>query len=309
MARPLRIEFAGALYHVTSRGNARASIFLEDADRHRFLERLGEMVATYRWECHAYCLMTNHFHLLVGTPEPNLSAGMRRLNGFYAQWFNDRHGRVGHVLQGRFTAIVVEREAHLAELARYVVLNPVRAGMVRSPERYEWSSLRAAVGLAPAPPWLDCRSIVERFGSPRRYLEFVHEGIGGPSPWADREGVILGSEAFADRLTPRIAEKSLEPEHTRGERLCPRPSLAAVFTPADCSTRSGRDARIREVARSGRYSIAEIGRFLGLHYSTVSKIASAPLRPAARRQLVRPLAGGAPSDAGRASSSNSRFKI
>jgi len=279
MARPLRIEFPGALYHVTSRGNARQPIYLDDTDRRRFLEGLGDMVTTHRWVCHAYCLMTNHYHLLLGTPEPNLSTGMRRLNGSYAQWFNFRHDRVGHVLQGRFTAILVERESHLAELARYVVLNPVRAGMVRSPERYEWSSLRAAAGLAPAPSWLDSGPMLCRFGSSRRYLEFVHEGIAAASPWADRKGIVLGSEAFADRLSQRIAEKAHEQEHTRNERQCPRPDLAAAFPPADCSTRAARDARIREIARSGRYSIAEIGRFLGLHYSTVSKIASAPPHP------------------------------
>ena len=130
MARPLRIEFPGALYHVTSRGNARAPIFLEDRDRRQLLRILSDVVERYRWVCHAYCLMTNHYHLLVETPEANLSRGMRQLNGLYTQRFNRAHERVGHILQGRFGAVLVERDAHLLELARYVVLNPVRAGMV-----------------------------------------------------------------------------------------------------------------------------------------------------------------------------------
>ena len=140
MARPLRIEFEGALYHVTSRGNARQAIFLDDEDRERFLERLGKVVDRFGWLCHAYCLMTNHYHLLLETPAANLSRGMQLLNGTFTQAFNRRHGRVGHVLQGRFKGILVEKESHLLELARYVVLNPVRAGVVRHPREYGWSS-------------------------------------------------------------------------------------------------------------------------------------------------------------------------
>lgn len=143
MARPLRIEYPGALYHLTSRGNARASIYADDRDRRRFLDVLGEVVESYRWCCHAYCLMPNHYHLVVDTPLANLSRGMRQLNGLYTQRYNRRHSRVGHVFQGRFKGILVERESHMLELARYVVLNPVRAGIVGAPEDYAWSSLRA----------------------------------------------------------------------------------------------------------------------------------------------------------------------
>jgi putative transposase len=279
MARPLRIEFPGALYHVTSRGNARQPIYLDDVDRRRFLEHLGEVVALHRWRCHAYCLMTNHYHLLLETPQPNLSAGMRRLNGPYAQWFNVRHDRVGHLLQGRFGAVVVERESHLAELARYVVLNPVRAGIVASPEEYAWSSLRAAVGLAAAPPWLITLPMVSRFGSPRRYLAFVHEGIAAGSPWAARKGIVLGSDEFAQRVASRMDGQAEEPEYPRKQR---RQELTASLLPADRSTRAtrtARNARIRELVRSGRYSMVEISRFLGLHYSTVTRIAAASTSP------------------------------
>ena len=149
MARPLRIEFPGALYHVTARGNARAPIFLEDADRQLLLATLGDANERHGWLCHAYCLMPNHYHLLLGTPDANLSRGMRQLNGLYTQRFNRRHDRVGHVFQGRFKGILVEREAHLLELARYIVLNPVRAGIVACAEAYRWSSLRATQDLTP----------------------------------------------------------------------------------------------------------------------------------------------------------------
>jgi REP element-mobilizing transposase RayT len=141
MARPLRIEFPGAIYHVTSRGNAQASIFLDDIGRSAFLAVLGLTMRRFNVICHAYCLMTNHFHLLLETPDANLSKAMRQFNSVYTQAFNRRHGRVGHVLQGRFKSIVVDRDAYLLELCRYIVLNPVRAGMVKEP----WLSTRGPV--------------------------------------------------------------------------------------------------------------------------------------------------------------------
>ena len=148
MARPLRIEYEGALYHLTSRGNARERIFFTDSDREAFLGILGDVVERFGWLCHAYCLMTNHYHLLIETPNANLSRGMRHLNGVYTQWINRHNKRTGHIFQGRFRSILVEKESHLLELARYVVLNPVRAKMVRSPRDWRWSSYRATSGLS-----------------------------------------------------------------------------------------------------------------------------------------------------------------
>ena len=133
MARPLRIEFPDAVYHITSRGNGRADIYLDERDRESFLQILGDVCRRMRWVCYAYCLMTNHYHLVIETPDANLARGMRQLNGVYTQCFNRHHGHTGHVFQGRYKAILVDRDAYLLELARYVVLNPVRAGMVKSP--------------------------------------------------------------------------------------------------------------------------------------------------------------------------------
>ena len=130
MARPLRIEIAGGLYHVTSRGDRREEIYLTDVDREAWLDIFGEVCRRYHWVCHAYCLMTNHYHIVVETVEGNLSKGMRHLNGVYTQWFNRTHGRIGHVFQGCYKGILVEKDSYLLELARYVVLNPVRARMV-----------------------------------------------------------------------------------------------------------------------------------------------------------------------------------
>ena len=281
MARPLRIEFPGALYHVTSRGNARAPIFIDDVDRRFFLDRLGDVVESHHWICHSYCLMTNHYHVLVETPEANLSRGMRKLNGQYSQRFNRRHERVGHVLQGRFTGLVVERESHLLELARYVVLNPVRAGMVVAAEDYPWSSLRATAGLSAVPSWLTPRELVARFGSRSRYLEFVREGVGAGSPWTARRGALVGSEEFVERLAGRLDLKAAELEFPRKERLAHRERLEALFPPAVARDRALRNDRIRELTGSGRYTAAEIGRHLALHYSTVSRIVAAKPGPTA----------------------------
>src|SRR4029077_14091805 len=135
MARPLRIEYDGALYHVTSRGNDRKAIFKNDRDRELFLNTLAQVTERFHWICYAYCLMNNHYHLVIETPDGNLSKGMRQFNGVYTQAFNKRHGRVGHVFQGRFKAILVQKDTHFVEVCRYVVLNPVRAKTVRHPRQ------------------------------------------------------------------------------------------------------------------------------------------------------------------------------
>jgi putative transposase len=153
MSRPIRIEFSDALYHVTARGNRRENIFEDDQDRLTFLMTLEQVIKQFNWTCYAWCLMDNHYHLLIQTPDSNLSKGMRQLNGVFTQACNRRHRRVGHLFQGRFKAILVDRDAYLLELARYIVLNPVRAGMVKKPNDWAWSSYRASMGLVPAPPW------------------------------------------------------------------------------------------------------------------------------------------------------------
>ena len=206
MARPLRIEYEGALYHVTSRGNAGQRIFVDDEDWHAFLEILGDTVERFAWICHAYCLMSNHFHLLLETPDANLSRGMRHLNGVYTQRFNRRHGRSGHVLQGRFKSILVEKETHLLELARYVVLNPVRAMMVRSVRHWPWSSYRATAGQEDPLPLLTTEWILSQFSrnsqeARTQYRKFVRQGRGA-EVWDElRGGVLIGSDRFVDEMT------------------------------------------------------------------------------------------------------------
>ena len=140
MVRPLRLEFPGALYHVTSRGDRQEVIYKGDDDRWLYFEVLREVYRRYRWRVHAYCLMDNHYHLLIETPDANLSQGMRHLNGVYTQRYNRQHGRVGHGFQGRYKAILVQKDSYVLELARYIVLNPVRVHLVREAKDWPWSS-------------------------------------------------------------------------------------------------------------------------------------------------------------------------
>jgi REP-associated tyrosine transposase len=182
MAREPRPLIAGGLYHVTTRGNSGASIFADDLDRTALLNRLGHSVTRFGWKCLAYCLMGNHFHLAIETPEPNLARGMRAINGWYAQRFNWRHDRTGHVFEGPYHAELIDREAHLLEVTRYVVRNPVRANLCQLPEEWPWSSYRATIGLAPGHPWLATSDLFALVGnSPEhareRYRSFVEDGI------------------------------------------------------------------------------------------------------------------------------------
>lgn len=273
MARPLRIELAGGLYHVTSRGDRSEDIFLDDADRLQWLTVLGSVCQRFNWHCHAWCQMTNHYHLVVETPEANLAQGMRQLNGVYTQYVNRQHQRVGHVFQGRYKAILVERDAHLLEVARYVVLNPVRAGMTATPGDWPWSSWHAMVGSHTAPDWLETHWLLEQFSGAlenarRAYVDFVIAGIGRPSPWQALSGQIyLGSDDFIREAQAAVAAPLDRLEIPRAQRRAPAKPLERYRDEAP-----DRNAGIRAAFASGDYTQQQIGRCFGVHYATVSRI-------------------------------------
>ena len=275
MARPLRIEYEGALYHVTSRGNDRERIFFTDTDREAFLELLGDVTERFSWIFHAYCLMTNHFHLVVETPNANLSRGMRHINGIFTQRINRLNGRSGHLLQGRFKSILVEKDSHLLELARYVVLNPVRAKMVRSAKDWKWS-YRATAGQTEVPGFLTTEWLLSQFDpdlsrAQKAYRRFVRQGY-DVEIWSElRHGNVLGSEAFDEQLQPLFEQRSGEVEIPRIERLAARPSLDALFT--DVKDKPTRNRQIHQAMRTYEYTLKELSEHLGLHYSTISVIA------------------------------------
>ena len=177
MPRRPRVLVPGGLYHVFSRGNRRQQIHMDAIDRLWFLDRLEEVVVAFGWLLHAYCLMPNHYHLVLETPQPNLSAGMHRLNFLTAQSFNRRHDVDGHLFQGRFHSPLVTGEPHLVELSRYVVLNPVRAGLVRHPADWRWSSYRATVGLVARPPFLTLDTILGFFARDANSARAAYEAF------------------------------------------------------------------------------------------------------------------------------------
>ena len=288
MSRPLRIEFPGALYHVTARGNRREAIYEDDGDRRLFLEVLGEVVENFNWLCHAYCLMTDHYHLVVETPDGNLAKGMRQLGGVYTQKLNRRHDRSGHVFQGRYTAILVDADAYLLELARYVVLNPVRAGRVGGPGKWKWSSYRAMTGKAKPPPWLATGALLGHFArdravAVRRYRRFVARGMDAESVWSGlNRQVFLGDDAFVARMQSFLREGSpdpsippdlsipLDPSIPRAQQRPPAPPLEefALHYP-------NRDAAIAAAHATGAYSYQQIAEAFGLHFTTVGRIVRA----------------------------------
>jgi len=275
MSRPLRLEWPGGLYHVTARGDRREPIVEDDGDRQAWVELLGDTCLRCNWRVHAWCLMTNHYHLLLEVPEGNLSIGMRQLNGVWSQQFNRRHGRVGHVFQGRFKAIAVERETYLLELARYVVLNPVRAEMVADAADYRWSSYGATIG-APhgdeAAEWFEADWLLAQFSARRaeavaRYIDFVRAGVGLPSVWEQLQGqVFLGSKAFLEQMQLRLADESRLREVPLLQRRPARRPLESWWHEYP------RDEAIVRACRSGQYRQAEVAVFFGVHESTVSRL-------------------------------------
>lgn len=270
MARPLRIELAGAFYHVMARGNARQSIFKDARDREAFLRGVQRVCERCHWRIWAYCLMDNHYHLLTETLEPTLSRGMREINGLYTQGFNRRHQRVGHVLQGRYKALLVDQDVYLLEVSRYIVLNPVNAGVCRAAGDYKWSNYRATLGREAAPAWLAVADTLRLFSTDKRrareaYRRFVAKGVGAPDPTTQAQGqCFLGDEHFITKVTRHLKRPSREvPKSQRAWK---------TLSTYERETHD-RNAAIRTAYASGSYTLGQIGQHFNLHYATVSRIA------------------------------------
>ena len=285
MARPLRIEYSGAIYHVTGRGNEKKLIFKDDLDREIFLQTLSRVNKRYNWFGHAYCLMNNHYHLIIETPDANLSAGMRQLNGVYTQAFNKRHKRVGHLFQGRYKAILIQKDSHLLEVCRYVVLNPVRARAVEKPEMWKWSSYRATCGIEKPHLSLTSEWILGQFGTTRNiaekaYREFVKEGIRRPTIWnAVRAQSILGEEEFAPTLIDYLHGKRDIAELPKSQRYVDRPRLDKIFSKAILQDIVKRNEKILEAVEMHGYKQRDIADHLGMHFTLVSRILRQPAMP------------------------------
>jgi REP element-mobilizing transposase RayT len=280
MARPLRIEFRGAVYHVTSRGYRREDIFTDDEDRRGLLEVLAQAMSRFDAEALAYCLMDNHYHFVLHTRQANLSLLMRHINGVYTQAFNRRHHKVGHLFQGRFKAILVDRDAYLLEVCRYVDLNPVRARIVRKPDAWAWSSFRAHVGQATGPEWLDTQGLhgyllghpVRGAGDRRRaadrYARLV-ASVPDASLWdtALRQQIYLGDEAFVERM-----QALAEPRNSTDDDI-PKVQRRKSRTLAQwMATCENREQALYNAHTQGAMTMSAIARELGLSISRVSRL-------------------------------------
>lgn len=271
MARPIRIEYAGALYHVTARGDRREDIFLGDDDRVDWLEVLGQTCQRFNWVVHAYCQMTNHYHLLVETIDGNLSKGMRQLNGVYTQHFNRHHDQVGHLFQGRYKAILVQKESYLLELSRYIVLNPLRARMVKRLDQWPWSSYQATMGVATASPWLDTDWLLSQFGKQRKrarikYYQFMMMGMDLPSPLdATRHQLLLGDDEFVEQFRQNRSTDQIR-EFSKVQRR-----ILTMTLPEYEKKHRIKNEAMANAYYSGAYTMREIAGYFGVHYMTVSR--------------------------------------
>jgi putative transposase len=285
MARPLRIQFPGAFYHVTSRGNERKAIFRNDQDRQKFLSYLESARERYGAKIYIYCLMENHYHLLLETPRGNLAQILHHLNGAYTTYHNLKRRRSGHLFQGRYRALLVEMETYCQELSRYIHLNPVRAELVKAPEDYRWSSYPAYIGLKRKPFWLETSLILSYFSpdesvAQRKYREFVEEvvEISNRNPLEEVfASTFLGSENFIDRIWKR--KRGLTGQDSRNipalKFLAEKPSLSAIKEAVErtfgSSGRLSKKFGLYISRQKGGYALKEIGRFYGMKEAAVSQ--------------------------------------
>ena len=281
MARPLRIEFPGAVYHVTSRGDRREPIFDDDEDRMNLLSVVAHTMTRFDAAVLAYCLMDNHYHFVIHTRLANLSQLMRQLNGVYTQTYNRRHRKVGHLFQGRFKGILVDRDAYLLEVCRYVDLNPVRARMVRDPGKWRWSSYGAHIGVKAAPEWLDTAAVhgylmgreaktaADKRKAGLRYAAHVAAGK-DVKLWDDAlaQQIYLGSQDFVERMQALVdpARAAAKDIPTRQRRAMAKPIQYYLDRARE------RDAGIYTAATEGHHSLTAIAKVVALSITRVSRI-------------------------------------
>ena len=284
MGRPLRIEYPGAFYHVTSRGNEKKDVFKSQRDREKFLSYLESATERYGAAVHVYCLMSNHYHLLLETPLGNLSQIMRHVNGAYTNYFNAKRKRAGHLFQGRYKAILIEKDAHALELSRYIHLNPVRACMVQMPEEYRWSSYQSYIGKVVQPDWLRTAEQLGYFQGAEQekrqnYKRFVEDAIGEEmeSPLAGAVGTaILGGHEFIAGIEERhLEDKGANPDIPELKKVACRWSVKEIVDAVkEAVKEENRLTRKMCIYMCHRYSgarLKEIGEVFGVGAAGVSQ--------------------------------------
>jgi len=284
MARSLRIVFPGAFYHVTARGNERKAIFKSKKDREKFLEYLETASERYNAVIHVYCMMDNHYHLLLETPSGNLPQIMRHINGAYTTYFNVKRARNGHLFQGRYKAILVDVDEYAKELSRYIHLNPVRAKMVDAPEDYAWSSYNYYIGKQKSPSWLNRDLILGYFGfkvaaARKQYQSFVETLVGQiyDSPITDVVGsALLGSQDFIDFIKKKYISKQEKNRNLPAlNQLKPSVSMDQIFKVVDSlSIKDKKVSRNLKIYLCHKYTgkkLKTIGNYFGISESAVSR--------------------------------------
>jgi REP element-mobilizing transposase RayT len=284
MARPLRIEFPGAIYHVTSRGNERKTVFKSQRDREKFLSYLESATERYEAVIHVYCLMDNHYHLLIETPAGNLSQIMHHVNGAYTTYFNTKQSRAGHLFQGRYKAILIDADEYAKELSRYIHLNPVRVGIAENPAEYKWSSCQYYTVDKKAPGWLERYFILGYFdnrlvSAMKRYHNFVSAVIDQEykSPLAELSNpVILGSEEFVVEIKERfLRDKKADRDLPALRNLSSRPGLDQIEKAVDSVLLSeeklARQVKLYFCHRYSGRKLSEIGKQFGIGLSGVTQ--------------------------------------
>lgn len=307
MARQLRIEFEGALYHVASRENLRDNVFFEDKGREKFLEILAKTKERYGYLLHAYALMDNHYHLLIETPKANISQVMQNINTSYTVYVNRKYQRSGHLFQGRFKGIIVDKDEYLVTLSRYIHLNPVRAGIVEKPEDYKWTSYSVYIGKKVGNTFVDAADTLSRFSnekgkSVRAYRDFVEAGIGSEdNPFKDLEaGIILGAKRFKEKAARLIGKMKVDGELPQLKRL--RDTVPTDKTINVCCIhfdkkreellKRGKGNREKQVALylskilSGQKNI-EVGNYFGIKGPAVSGVIKAVEEILRREKALR----------------------
>ncbi len=281
MARRRRILFPGAVYHVMARGNRRTRIFEDDTDCERFFTLMSEAVERYEVRIYAACLMVNHFHVVGETPRGNLADAMRFINGVYAQWSNRRHRRTGHLFEARYRSIVVQREAYLKRVARYVVLNPVRAGLVATPGAWPWTTYRGTAGLEVPQDWLSLEWLDWAFRAHSRgeailrYQEYVNLPA---KNLKHADGLAIGGTAFREQVAAFAHASACDRSLPSVNLVRSRPPLDTLFAARSVGLSVDRRSIYEAHVHHG-YRQGDIARQLGLSPSTISRIISARRQP------------------------------
>jgi REP element-mobilizing transposase RayT len=265
------------MYHVVSRGNHKATIFHDDEDRRQFLRVVSSATRFYELQIKALCLMGTHYHIVLETPESNLSDAMHFINGVFAQRYNRRYRQTGHLFEGRFRSLVIQRESYLMRVARYVVRNPVRAGMVERAANWQWSSYRATAGLERPPRWLDVYWIQDLFKARslrearEKYVHYVNAPASSQRA-VNLNGLVLGTKSFERRVARAVADGAPDRVLPRKVRMWARPSLAELFD-APVNPVVARDRLIYRARVEHGHRFVDIARHLGIDRSTASKAA------------------------------------